>query len=149
MRSDQPPQTHVRLADDAVYKANQNSFRFPQSTKGFGNVNRAAPGEFRVGAYKPSLRHERILKRHHGKSPQFAVPQRPVSTVTVFLRLPHLREHIVGRVQIRLALPVGNMDQVVDPRNSAQTASTHIATPIPPPMHSVASPFFAPRRFIS
>ena len=27
--------------------------------------------------------------------------------------------------------------------------STHMATPMPPPMHSVAKPFFAPRRCIS
>jgi len=28
-------------------------------------------------------------------------------------------------------------------------ASTHMATPMPPPMQSVARPFLAPRRFIS
>lgn len=32
---------------------------------------------------------------------------------------------------------------------NAQPRSTHIAIPIPPPMQSVASPFFAPRRRIS
>ena len=30
-----------------------------------------------------------------------------------------------------------------------QPRSTHMAMPMPPPMHSVAKPFFAPRRCIS
>ena len=33
--------------------------------------------------------------------------------------------------------------------NIVQSASTHMATPMPPPMHSVARPFLAPRRRIS
>src|SRR5690606_16265661 len=36
-----------------------------------------------------------------------------------------------------------------DRRFSHQSASTHMATPMPPPMHRVARPFFAPRRCIS
>src|SRR6478735_1902039 len=51
--------------------------------------------------------------------------------------LPHLKAPLFRGAQVIVGLP------------AIQRASKHIATPMPPPMQRVASPFFAPRRFIS